>query len=151
MKIDTISARRLPGLKKRRFADPEWSNEPALCMLFIQFRKSGVLFGSGKEFKRYTNRRVPDLHPPKTPAFVRFGDFRLIPLRGYAILCFKGALIKSTGQIGEQIFRLSKPQNRRNTLCISRFWGKDRRKICRQDAPGDLFRGSLNKRFGEMG
>ena len=73
------------------------------------------------------------------------------------------ALIKSTGQIGEQILRLSKPQNRRNTLCISRFWGKDRRiapagasseqpsearllasrKICRRDVPGDLFRDSL--------
>ena len=54
------------------------------------------------------------------------------------------ALIKSTCRIGEQIFRLSKSHNRRNTLCISRFWGKDRRDICRRDARGDLFRGSLD-------
>ncbi|MBD5101775.1 MAG: hypothetical protein HDT27_03600 [Subdoligranulum sp.] len=53
------------------------------------------------------------------------------------------ALIKSTGQIDEQILRLPECQNRRNTWCTSRFWRKNRRKICRQDAPGDLFTGSL--------
>ena len=45
--------------------------------------------------------------------------------------------------MGEQIFRLTKPEKRRNTLCISSFSGKVRRKRCRQDVRGDLFSVSL--------
>ena len=38
--------------------------------------------------------------------------------------------------MARKFFRLSKRQKRRNTWCISSFWGKDRRKIYRQDACG---------------
>ena len=47
--------------------------------------------------------------------------------RGKCRSIIREALIKSTCRLGEQILRLSKSQNRRSTLCISRFWGKDRR------------------------
>ena len=35
-------------------------------------------------------------------------------------------------------------KNRRNTLCISRFFNEAGRKICRQDGCGDLFSASLS-------
>ncbi len=57
----------------------------------------------------------------------------------------KEALIKSGCADGQQIFCLAKARNRRNTLCISRFFDKARRKICRRDARRDLFRGSLKQ------
>ena len=40
-------------------------------------------------------------------------------------------------------------KNPRNTLCISRFFNKAGRKICRQDVCGDLFSASLKPVFGE--
>ncbi len=47
---------------------------------------------------------------------------------------FRSYTNSRSAQIGEQIFRMPTPKKRRNTWCISSFFGKGRRKICRQDA-----------------
>ncbi len=52
--------------------------------------------------------------------------------------------------MGEQIFCLAKAKKRRNTGCISRFFDNGRRKICRPDACGDLFRGSLDSTLNHV-
>jgi hypothetical protein len=51
-------------------------------------------------------------------------------------------------RIVEQIFRLHQAKNRRNILCIARFFDKIRQKICRQDVHGDLIIGYFSGNIG---
>ncbi len=64
---------------------------------------------------------------------------RLMP--GHLFAPFSNRLLNRRVRIVEQIFRLIKAKNRRNTLCIAKFFDKIRRQICRQDVRGDLIIG----------